>query len=39
MCDIIHDSLYHLRHTVCKTRGWSAESVYQKNDKLRVRKR
>ena len=26
--DIIHDSLLHLRHTLSKTRGWSAESVF-----------
>ena len=36
MYNIILNSLLHLRHTVCKTSGWSAESVFQKNDELRV---
>ena len=39
MYNIIYDSLLHLRHTVCKTSGWSAESVFLKNDELRIGKR
>ena len=36
MHNITSSSLLHLRHTICKTSGWSAESVFQKNDELRV---